>query len=162
MRQPPKRFLRLLFALLVILSLPAAVAAQATPEPPGQASGTIRLALSSWVGYGTIWLAEEKGFFDEEGIDVELTLVEVSADRISAMEAGRLDASATSIDTWTLFAAQGVELVQVVATDESFGGDGIVAKKEIASIADLKGKTVAYQIASTIQFFLSNAFAVHV
>jgi NitT/TauT family transport system substrate-binding protein len=153
MRHGPNRTIWLALALLVALAMPAVVAAQATPAP--QASGTIRLALSSWVGYGPIWLAEEKGFYDEEGIDVELTLVEVSADRISAMAADRLDASATTVDTWTLFAAQGAELVQVLATDESAGGDGIVAKQEIATIADLEGKTVAFQSASTSQFLLA-------
>jgi NitT/TauT family transport system substrate-binding protein len=75
------------------------------------------------------------------------------------MQADRLDASATTIDTWTLFAAQGADLVQVLAVDESAGGDGIVAKREIASIADLAGKTIAVQSASTSQFLLANALA---
>ena len=156
MWQTPQRLRWLGFALLLALVAPSA-AAQGTPPATPQASGTIRLAVSSWVGYGPLWLAEEKGFFYEEGINVDLTLVEVSADRITAMKAGRLDASATTVDTWTLFAAQGAELVQVLATDESAGGDGIVAKKEIATIADLKGKTVAFQSASTSQFFLAYA-----
>ncbi len=157
MRHASTRLRWLGFVLLLALAVPAVAAAQVTPPATPQASGTVRLAVSSWVGYGPLWLAEEQGFFDEEGIDVDLTLVEVSADRITAMKAGRLDASATTVDTWTLFAAQGAELVQVLATDESAGGDGIVAKKEIATIADLRGKTVAFQSASTSQFFLAYA-----
>ena len=149
---------RLGLALLVpALALPGIAAAQSTPEATGGEPVTLRLAVSSWVGYGPLWLAEERGFFDEEGVAVDLSLVEVSADRITAMQADRLDASATTVDTWTLFAAQGADLVQVLATDESAGGDGIVAKQEIASIADLAGKTVAVQSASTSQFLLANA-----
>ncbi len=145
-------------ALLVVgLLVPGVAAAQSTPEATGGETATIRLAVSSWVGYGPLWLAEERGFFDEEGVAVDLTLVEVSADRITAMQADRLDASATTVDTWTLFAAQGADLVQVLAVDESSGGDGIVAKREIASIADLAGKTIAVQSASTSQFLLANA-----
>jgi NitT/TauT family transport system substrate-binding protein len=142
--------------LILALSLPGMAAAQSTPETGGEPV-PLRLAVSSWVGYGPLWLAEEKGFFDEEGVAVDLSLIEVSADRITAMQADRLDASATTVDTWTLFSAQGADLVQVLATDESSGGDGIVAKKEIASIADLAGKTVAVQSASTSQFLLANA-----
>ena len=145
-------------ALLILgLLLPGVAAAQSTPEATSGEPVPLRLAVSSWVGYGPLWLAEERGFFDEEGVAVDLTLVEVSADRITAMQADRLDASATTIDTWTLFAAQGADLVQVLAVDESAGGDGIVAKQEIASIADLAGKTIAVQSASTSQFLLANA-----
>ncbi|MCC2630161.1 MAG: aliphatic sulfonates family transporter, periplasmic ligand-binding protein [Thermomicrobiales bacterium] len=131
------------FGLLLIvgLLLPGVAAAQSTPVATSGEPVPLRLAVSSWVGYGPLWLAEERGFFDEEGVAVDLTLVEVSADRITAMQADRLDASATTVDTWTLFAAQGADLVQVLAVDESAGGDGIVAKREIASIADLAGKT---------------------
>lgn len=146
------------FALLVVaLLVPGVAAAQSTPVATGGEPVPLRLAVSSWVGYGPLWLAEERGFFDEEGVSVDLNLIEVSADRITAMQADRLDASATTVDTWTLFAAQGADLVQVLATDESAGGDGIVAKQEIASIADLAGKTVAVQSASTSQFLLANA-----
>lgn len=147
---------RFVFAMLLVGLLPGMVSAQSTPQAGGE-TATLRLAVSSWVGYGPLWLAEERGYFDEEGVNVDLSLVEVSADRITAMQADRLDASATTIDTWTLFSAQGADLVQVLAVDESAGGDGIVAKKEIASIADLKGKSVAVQSASTSQFLLANA-----
>jgi NitT/TauT family transport system substrate-binding protein len=158
MRALPNAISRFVLALLIIgLALPAAVAAQSTPEAATGEPANLRLAVSSWVGYGPLWLAEERGFFDEEGVNVDLSLVEVSADRITAMQADRLDASATTVDTWTLFSAQGADLVQVLATDESAGGDGIVAKKEIASIADLAGKSVAVQSASTSQFLLANA-----
>jgi NitT/TauT family transport system substrate-binding protein len=149
---------RLGLALAVAaLALPGVATAQSTPEAASGEPVTLRLAVSSWVGYGPLWLAEERGFFDEEGVAVDLSLVEVSADRITSMQADRLDASATTVDTWTLFAAQGADLVQVLATDESAGGDGIVAKQEIASIADLAGKSVAVQSASTSQFLLANA-----
>jgi NitT/TauT family transport system substrate-binding protein len=158
MRFLPSSISQLGLALLVVsLLFPGMAIAQSTPEATSGEPVPLRLAVSSWVGYGPLWLAVERGFFDEEGVAVDLTLVEVSADRITAMQADRLDASATTIDTWTLFAAQGADLVQVLAVDESAGGDGIVAKKEIASIADLAGKTIAVQSASTSQFLLANA-----
>jgi NitT/TauT family transport system substrate-binding protein len=43
----------------------------------------------------------------------------------------------------------------VLAVDNSKGGDGIVANKDIAGIADLKGKKVAFEEGSVSQFFLN-------
>jgi NitT/TauT family transport system substrate-binding protein len=40
------------------------------------------------------------------------------------------------------------------AVDESRGGDGFVAEKEIQTIADLKGKTVAYQKGIVSELYL--------
>ena len=39
--------------------------------------------------------------------------------------------------------------------DESLGGDGIVASKDIQSIADLKGKVVAFPERTVSQFYLN-------
>ena len=36
------------------------------------AAEPLRLGLSTWVGYGPLYIAEEKGFFKEEGVEVEL------------------------------------------------------------------------------------------
>jgi NitT/TauT family transport system substrate-binding protein len=45
---------------------------------------------------------------------------------------------------------------QVLALDDSHGGDGIVSKKEIKSIKDLKGKTVAAQLGAGASYFWLN------
>ena len=43
----------------------------------------------------------------------------------------------------------------MVAIDDFNGGDGIVAKKDIKSIADLKGKNVAFSEGSVSEFYLN-------
>ena len=54
--------------VLLIVGLPPGVAAaQSTPVATIGEPVPLRLAVSSWVGYGSLWLAEERGFFDEEG-----------------------------------------------------------------------------------------------
>jgi NitT/TauT family transport system substrate-binding protein len=40
--------------------------------------------------------------------------------------------------------------------DDSYGGDGIVAKKEIKTVKDLKGKTVAAQLGAGASYFWLN------
>jgi NitT/TauT family transport system substrate-binding protein len=43
----------------------------------------------------------------------------------------------------------------MLAIDESLGGDGIIARKDIRSIADLRGKSVACPERTMSQFYLN-------
>jgi NitT/TauT family transport system substrate-binding protein len=135
-------------ALAVTLPLP--VWAQASPPQ-------LWVAHSTWLGYGPLYVGRNKGFFVAEGVDVQPTLIEASSDSLAALAAGRIDAVASSFDGFALFAANGTAMKVVLALDESSGGDGIVSRKEIATIADLKGKKVAVQKGSVAQFILANA-----
>ncbi|HMJ94262.1 MAG TPA: ABC transporter substrate-binding protein [Thermoleophilaceae bacterium] len=114
----------------------------------------VRLAISSWPGFGALFVADEKGYFKEEGLKVELDLVEDQTNRVQAMQSGEKDGAGMTADTWVRWLAEGVDAQQVLATDASKGGDGIVAKKEIASIADLKGVEVGVSAGSTAAFLL--------
>jgi NitT/TauT family transport system substrate-binding protein len=125
------------------------VAAQSVPK--------LRIAHSTWIGYGALYVAKEKGYFTEAGVDVEPTIIEASSDAIAAMAGGRLDAVASTIDNFALFTGNGAQLSVVLALDESHGGDGIVGKKDIAGVAGLKGRTVAVQHGSVSQFLLAQA-----
>ena len=71
------------------------------------------------------------------------------------MGAGRLDGIVSTIDTMIPHLKTGKEFQYVLALDDSAGGDGIVARKEIKSIRDLRGKRVAVQEGSVSQFFLN-------
>ncbi|MBX6753127.1 MAG: ABC transporter substrate-binding protein [Thermorudis peleae] len=143
----------------------AASPTKAATTPTTMAAGKpsydkpVRISFSTWTGYGLIWLAKDKGFFKQNGIDVQIQLIESPGERFNALAAGSLDGMASSLDAFTRVGAQGIPVVQVVGLDESLGGDGIVAKKEIQSIKDLKGKTVAVNIGSTSHWFLANVLA---
>jgi len=119
------------------------------------AADKLTVAHSTWVGYGPLYIAKEKGFFEEEGLDVELTVMEDVKTRMPALAAGRIDVAVTTIDTVLTFTSPNHPLVYLFALDDSAGGDGIVANKDITSVADLKGKKVAYTEGSVSQFFLS-------
>jgi NitT/TauT family transport system substrate-binding protein len=116
---------------------------------------TVRMAFSTWTGYGPLVVAVQKGMFKKYGLNVTYTVVEDPTDRFAAFKAGRLDAIATTVDTFTRQAARGAPVVQVFGIDRSVGGDGIVARKNITSVKQLKGKTVAVNVGSTSEFFLA-------
>lgn len=112
-----------------------------------------RIGLGPWVGYGPLYLARDKGFFKEAGLQVDLIVLTGLAERNSALRSGKLDALAAPVDYFVLSAGNGVPTTIVMATDESVGGDGIVAKKSIKTFTDLVGKRVAFQRGLPSEFF---------
>jgi NitT/TauT family transport system substrate-binding protein len=118
-------------------------------------AGTLKLAHSTWVGYGPFYIARDKGFFKEEGVDVELSVMEDTPLKMGAFMAGQLDMVASTADEFPIYLKEGKSIRYVLAVDNSKGGDGIVANKDINSVADLKGKKVAFEEGSVSQFFFN-------
>jgi NitT/TauT family transport system substrate-binding protein len=121
---------------------------------PTSASEPLRIRYAVWVGYGPLFLAQQKGFFEAEGVEVQLVRMEDPGEGFEAMAAGRLDGLVSTIDTVAAHAKAGREFQCVLALDDSAGGDGIVARREIRSVRELKGKRVAVRRGSVSQFFL--------
>ncbi len=118
----------------------------------------IKLGMSTWLGYAPLYLAKEKGFFQKQGVEVEIVVIESPADRRAAFAADKIQGMATTVDTHVMTAAaeNPIPVKQVLALDDSHGGDGMVAKKEIKTIKDLKGKTVAAQLGAGASYFWLN------
>lgn len=137
-------------------ALAAAVLMLASGALTTAAAETFKLGHSTWVGYGPFFVAQEKGYFKEEGLDLELVTIEDVKVRFAALAAGRIDAMATTVDTMPLYLKPGgTEYRYLFAVDDSKGGDGVVANKDIKSIADLKGKKVAFSEGSVSQFYIN-------
>lgn len=134
--------------------LPAAVAAMIAAIAPADA-GSLKLGHSTWVGYGPFYIARDKGFFKEEGVDVELVIMEDTPMKMGALMAGQLDLVASTADEFPIYMKPGIGIRYVLAVDNSKGGDGIVATKDVTTIEGLKGKKVAFEQGSVSQFFLN-------
>jgi NitT/TauT family transport system substrate-binding protein len=119
---------------------------------------TIKLGMSTWPGYAPLYLAKEKGFFKKQGVDVEIIAIESPADRRADFAADKIQGVAETVDTHVMRAAaeNPIPVKQVLALDDSHGGDGIVAKKEIETVKDLKGKSVAVQLGGGASYFWLN------
>lgn len=115
---------------------------------------TYKIGLGPFVGFGPLYLARDKGFFKDVGIDAELVVLTGLAERNSALKAGRIDALAAPVDYFVLSAGNNLKATIAMAIDDSNGADGIVANASIKTIADLRGKTVAFQRGLPSEFFL--------
>ena len=139
---------RRLTGLILGAAAMAAAASSAT-------AGTISIGHTIWVGYGPLYLARDLGYFKDEGVDVQLQVVDDSALAMAAQAGGKLDGTATTIDEDLKYRSDQDCFKAVAVLDESHGGDGMVAVDAINGLADLKGKTVALNEGSTSQFWFS-------
>src|SRR5258708_11899462 len=138
-----------------VLALAVGIAVATAVMPSLSRAETVKIAPWTWVGYGPLYIAQEKWFFKKHGVDVELIIMEEPKDRFPAMLAGKIDMIASTVDTALLYLRKADDFQYVVAIDDSNGGDGIVAKKGVSSVADLKGKSVAFSEGSVSEFYLN-------
>lgn len=112
------------------------------------------IAIASWVGFAPFYIAEEKGYFKEEGLNAKVLKIEDQGARRSAFNSGEIQGMVDTLDSFANGVPQGLRGTMVLKIDDSFGGDGIVVRKDVKSIKDLKGKNVAYTQGLPPQFFL--------
>src|SRR3989475_12974901 len=121
---------------------------------PAPAQKVLKIGYPVWVGYGPLFLADKKGFLKDEGVTVQFINMEDTKTRYVALAAGQIDGLMTTIDTMVLRVKPAFQIAAAMAFDDSKGGDGIVATKEITTVKELKGKKVAYGEGSVSHFLL--------
>src|SRR2546428_208735 len=138
-------------AFPVAVALAAALLLGPSPAP---AQKVLKIGYPVWVGYGPLFLADKKGFLKDEGVTVQFINMEDTKTRYVALAAGQIDGLMTTIDTMVLRVKPAFQIAAVMAFDDSKGGDGIVANKDITTIKELNGKKVAYEEGSVSHFLL--------
>jgi NitT/TauT family transport system substrate-binding protein len=131
----------------------AALTVAAALAGPASAATSVAIGISGWTGFAPLTLAKEAGIFEKHGLDVTLKKVP-QASRPLAIASGDLQCAATTVETWIVWNANGVATRQIFQLDKSYGADGIVARNDIKSVADLKGKSVASSAPGTSPYFL--------
>lgn len=119
---------------------------------------TLRLGVVTWAGFGSAHVGMEKGFFGQ-GLTVETRILDDMPARHAAFQSGAIEIMITSIDGFAQEASQGVPGKLLLITDESWGGDGIVCRQDIASVKDLRGKKVAFARSTPSHYLLLRAIA---
>ena len=133
--------------------LTVSFAALAVFSPAAFAQETkVAIGLSGWTGFAPLTLAKEAGIFKKNGLDVSLRKIP-QKDRHLAIASGDVQCAATTVETWLVWNASGVATKQIFQLDKSYGADGMAVRNDIASIKDLKGKTVAASAPGTAPYF---------
>lgn len=112
----------------------------------------LRIGIASWAGFGAGFVAENRQLFD--GLTLDQKIIDDSSARQAAFRSGQVDVVISSIDVFAQELSQGIQGQIILITDESFGGDGIVTTADIKTVADLKGKRVAFARGTPSHFFL--------
>jgi NitT/TauT family transport system substrate-binding protein len=123
----------------------------------GQGAAPVRLAyLQNDLHHLALWVALDKGFFRDEGVDVTVAGVFRAGSEVAgALGAGQLDMAYLGEAPATIASARGAAHIRVVAQVNT-EGSGLVARPGagVAGIEDLRGKTVAVPGLSSVQDIL--------
>lgn len=133
---------------------------------PGSASkGTITLAFDAFPTYYPGILIEMAGLLELRGYTLKLVPFGLDGQndvpeeqRWQKLRSGEWDVLATTLDGFARQSDPQIGAITAVI-DESAGADKLVAKPEIVTINDLKGKRIAYSQGSVGEYFLYYALS---
>ncbi len=121
----------------------------------------LRVGITSWAGFDIVLYAQASELFKQRGIKVELVRFDNQLDSSRAVMKNRLDAAFISVwDAMQVDLGDGRPVV-LMTTNISAGSDGIVAKSEIKSVEDLRGKRVGAKLGTVNHLILLEALKAH-
>src|ERR1700757_2027236 len=112
----------------------------------------VAIGISGWTGFAPLTLASQAGIFKKNGLDVTIKKIP-QKDRHLAVASGDIQCAATTVETCISWNASGVATKQIFQLDKSYGADGMATRNDVASIKDLKGKTIAASAPGTAPYF---------
>jgi putative hydroxymethylpyrimidine transport system substrate-binding protein len=134
---------------LSLLLLPLLCALFLLPAAPARAAEKMTVLLDWFVNpdHAPLYVALEKGFFAEKGLEVELIAPSNPNDPPKLVAAGKADIAVSYQHQHQMQVDQGLPLVRI-ATLIATPLNSLVVLKDgpITSIADLKGKTIGYSV----------------
>lgn len=168
-----KKFLAMLLAVAMLGGALAACGGGETTSTPSGNTGTpagnsetpsvetVNINVGYMPNYGGLWslmTAKEKGFFEEEGLNVTMTQFEDGPTIIAAMENGSVNFGYIGQGAHKL-CVQGN--ATIIALSHISNGDALIGGPGISTVEDLKGKVVAYSSGTSSEDILRNALAAH-
>ena len=168
-----KKFLAMLLTVAMLGGALAACGGGDTTSTPSGNTGTpagnsetptvetVDINVGYMPNYGGLWslmTAKEKGFFEEEGLNVTLTQFEDGPTIIAAMENGSVNFGYIGQGAHKL-CVQGN--ATIIALSHISNGDALIGGPGISTVEDLKGKVVAYSSGTSSEDILRNALTAH-
>jgi ABC-type nitrate/sulfonate/bicarbonate transport system substrate-binding protein len=143
-------------AVLIVIALGAAFYFNSINKPPGNANDVkVRIGYLNIVASLPLFIAEEEGFFEDEGIEYEATVSATSNQLVDAILADNLDlfveSSAVPVLAVELQSPGKLKVFSVSEITENAPFDALLVKSDsvISSIRDLPGKKIGVFPGST-------------
>jgi len=103
-------------------------------------SDPLEILITDWSPYGLVYVAQEKGIFEKNQVDVKITLLDESESLLEFPKGFLADGSLEVFADVIFFDTNYVDSQLVYAIDESGMADVVVSKFD--SIKELQGKTI--------------------
>jgi len=126
-----------------------------SPEPLTVKPPPLKVNCVPFVGNMPVLIAQKKGFFKAQGIDVQLSYVDYLQLQQADFSAGKYDAIGLTLGDFIMLSATNPDMQAVMVVDESTGVDAVVAQSDIKTILDLKGKKLGADLGGFSEVFLS-------
>jgi NitT/TauT family transport system substrate-binding protein len=120
----------------------------------------LKIAYSDWPGFTILEVAKQKGWFKEEGVDVELLWFDYLPS-LDAFAAGKVDGVTVVATDALVSGANGAKSKFIALLDYSDGNDMIIGKPGIDSIKALKGQKVGLELTLVEHMLLLKALEVN-
>lgn len=157
---PTSRVLRTTAAVAVAASLLAMTACAGTASDTstsGSSSDAVGMGIQPWLGYGPWYIAQENGYFEDEGVEVEITNFMNDADFTAAFASDRIQIANAASHSALQWVEQGLDVSIVLLLDTSLTADAILTDGSITEVADLAGQNIAFEEGSVSNLLLGYA-----
>jgi NitT/TauT family transport system substrate-binding protein len=125
------------------------------------ANETLRFGIAlNWMPWASAQVAEQKGFWKEEGLDVTVTNFIDYDNFLSAIRQKKFDLNMMMLGNAVEFIAEGQPISILYQNDWSNGGDKFILSKKTADVRTLKGKKIGlYSNTAPVGVFLEQVLA---
>jgi len=124
---------RTVLALLMVFLLPTLGLTQERVKFPVGVSSKV-------LGYGHLWAAWRRGYFEREGLDVEVVLMRGTAPAVQAMIAGSISAGLMANDGPIAAVEQGIDIAMIAGSSKIT--HMLIGGKNYKTYEDLRGATI--------------------
>ena len=146
------RFVSLVLLSIVLITACNSTTTVVTSRPQ---SLPLRVGYNLWAGQFPMAIAQEKGFFQAQGVKVEPIFSENYLLPLSNFSANKNDGVALPLGSVMSTLGQNPDAKIVLVTDQSAGADAMVAQRDIKSVADLKGKRIGTKLNDFGELFVT-------
>ena len=143
--------------LIRALSLCAPAGVLAGLPACGWLDQPLTVAAHLWVGYEPMFLADNRQWLEHDR--VKLLQTTNSMETVAALQDGRAQAGALTLDEVLRARASGLPLSIVLVFDISLGADMLLARPGVTTLAQLKGLRLGYEAGSVGEIMLAEALS---